>query len=171
LPPLQPEKLETTPEGKDIICGIWLSMNAKVPVAKGPATATMNWFRDEKIKKVPMAFLFGDGDNQGDTFATTAVRILKGTGKHPEELTAAKSVKGGGKLTGTALLKEGLETEKLIEGYLDNLTSKKTLNEYDKRDVEGNSYVWKFPGMTRSIMAKPAKQKLLSPIPLSQLQK
>jgi hypothetical protein len=170
LPPLQPEKLEATPEGKDIICGIWLSMNQKVPAGKGPTTSVLNWFRDEKIKKVPMAFLFADGDSQGDAFANTAVRSLK-VGKHPEDLTAAKSIKKGGKLTGTDLLIETLETEKLIEGYLDNLNSKKTPNEYDKRDVEGNSYVWRFPGTNRSIMAKPAKQKLLAPIPLSQLQK
>ena len=170
LPPLAPEKLESTPEGKDIVAAVWLTMNPRVPVGKGPTVNFAAWFKDEKLRKVPMAFLFSDADAEGDRFANTAVKILKGTSKHPEELTAAKSIKTGAKIAGTALLKESLDTEKLIVAYLDNLASKKTFNEYDKRDVEGNNYVWKF-GNVRSVIAKQAKEKQMGIIPLALLQK
>ncbi|MFL5245202.1 MAG: alpha/beta hydrolase [Gemmataceae bacterium] len=170
LPPLAPEKLEPSPESKDIVGAVWLTMNQRVPVGKGPTTNVLTWFKDERIRKIPMAFLYGDADAEGDRFANVAVKVLKGAGKHPEELTAAKSIKGGAKLTGTGLLKETLETEKLIITYLDNLASKKSFNEYDKRDVEGNNFVWKF-GNARSVIAKQAKEKQMNIIPLGLLQK
>jgi hypothetical protein len=90
--------------------------------------------------------------------------------KNPQELTAAKAIKGGAKLTGSQLLNGTLGTESLILQYLENLAKKKAVPEYDKREVDKNSYVWKTGNSPAArVVAKAEKEKTLNPVPLIQL--
>jgi alpha-beta hydrolase superfamily lysophospholipase len=173
---LIPIKTDGSSEGKKVAAAVWLSMSPRISSGRAgsvPANLT-TWLRDSH--KVPMAFLYGEADSQGENLAKSYVKLLRSSGarnpdKNIEKLTDSKAVKGGAKLQGADLLKETLGTDQLIINYLETLKNEKKLsNEYEKRDFDSNNYVWKF-GNAKPVIAKQEKEKFLNFIPINLLQK
>jgi pimeloyl-ACP methyl ester carboxylesterase len=156
-------------EGKDQYAAIWLTMSGalggKVSVGGALKADLRLTGRD---KKIPMAFLYGKEDKEGEDHAKSLLTAIKGEGENDKlPFTAMKDVKSS-KLTGSALLRKGLGTDEMILSYLQNLREKKVPNKWSKVDWSTTAYVYSIPGM-RPIPAKEEKGKALEPIPLAAL--
>jgi len=168
-------KLNTKPEGKDVVACVWLSMSTTI----GPERARTNvasvlpiWLQDAgKSQKVPMAFVYGKEDTASAGFAQRSVAALK-TGNEPKEpkVAFARPIEGAGKVRGSPLLKVKEEESTVAHILADDYLGSKILerygnNEWEKRESEKNAYVWAL-GRQR-ITAKNYEEKAFLPIPLS----
>jgi len=171
--PALPPKLNTKPEGKDVVGCVWLSMSNSV----GHDRTRLNvsgllplWLQDiARSNKVPMAFCYGKDDTEAANSAQRWIKTVK-TGSEPKE-TIALAVDGGGKVRGSPLLKVKEDEEKgtlahqLADKYLGSrIFDRYANNEWEKRESEKYPYVWAI-GRQR-IPAKNFEEKLFQPIPL-----
>lgn len=161
-------KLETNSEAKDFACTVWLSFDQTLPNrATLPLT---DWFNlVGKERKVPMGFLYADGDSVGSSTAKRWVKYLKDS-KAKKDLTAEETVRMGGKLLGHALLTKDLDTQALVVKYLKHVTSpdERGIAEWEKREVKQNAYLWDFKPRGY-LPAKQAGDRTMNPIPLERL--
>jgi pimeloyl-ACP methyl ester carboxylesterase len=134
------------PEGKAITCAVWLSM---IPVSLTSAAATQTINPEKtleipgKLRKVPMAFFYGDGDDKGHKAATLCEKMLKGNNKEAYPYTGAVKLEGANGAAGIALLSKDLNTEQRIVNYL-----KLALEDVPIRRKTGttqDSYYWQLP--------------------------
>jgi pimeloyl-ACP methyl ester carboxylesterase len=160
------------PEGKAQFAAVWLTMapalGGKHSVS-GPLHSALALVGKEK--KVPMGFLYGDGDETGKTHAGDFLRIIKGS--DPKEsklvLTASTAIKDT-KLAGSALLRGELPTEQMILNYLSEVRDKsKAPHKWSKVSADGTTYAWVFIPNSPPVIAKDEKGKTLKPIPLRAL--
>jgi len=157
------------PEGKDQYAAIWLSMTQGLGGKLNVGNGLRNWLTQAgKEHKVPMGFLYGDKDENGQKHAEEFIRVLKGADPKESKLvfTASQAVKDT-KLTGSQLLRESLDTEKMILTYLGKVRDKNVPRKWTKVELDRTGYVWRFN--LRPIPAKDDKSKVLDPIPLTAL--
>ena len=166
-------RLNSKPEGKDVIACVWLSMSTTIGPDKSKTNVfgvLPNWLQDAgKTQKIPMAFFYGAGDTDSSRLAHNWVQNLKTKGEPKETVTRA--IQGAGKVRGSALLKvkeeDGTVARLLAENYLGNtILDKYGSTDWEKRETERYPYVWAF-GM-RQIPAKNFDDKSFQPIPLPQ---
>jgi len=179
LPPeraLLPPKLNTKPEGRDVVACVWLSLSNSL----GHDRARLNvsgllplWLQDAaRSNKVPMAFFYGKDDTEGANSAQRWLRVVK-TGGKPEE-TIALAIDGGGKVRGSPLLKvkedeeKGTVAHQVADKYLGSrIFERYANNEWEKRESEKYPYVWAFgPLPAQRITAKSFEEKNFQPIPV-----
>jgi alpha-beta hydrolase superfamily lysophospholipase len=149
----QPQPDLKNPEGKNVICGIWLSITPDLGTRKVPLASVL--FTAAKEKKVPMVFLYNSDFSIDKSTAVTLVKGIKGKDKTNFELTAASPVKAGGKLTGRELLNPALETDKAIAAYLPKVIEDKG-NEWQEQEARKAQYVWKSGFQTTPAKLLPA---------------
>jgi hypothetical protein len=152
-------KFDSNPEGKDVACGLWLNLS---PTLGSQGTPISSWLGVTKSKKIPMAFLYGAEDDSAAGRAKGWVSLLKPDKK--QIFTTEKGIPKT-KLAGSQLLGEKLETIPDIVNYVASFKKENQGNDYDKRDVEGSTFVWKFP--TRILKAKDEKEKVIYPVPIA----
>ena len=131
------------PEGKGQYAAVWLSLTPALGGKMSVAGGLHNWLGlVGKDKKVPMGFLYGDGDEAGKTHAADYIRIIKGSDPKDSKLvfTASTAIKDT-KLTGSALLRDSLDTEQLILTYLSKVRDKNVPHKWSKVGLEGTVYV------------------------------
>ena len=150
-----------TPEGKGLYCALWLTMTPALggKTSVGGALSKALGFVG-KDKKVPMGFLYGDKDETGQKHAEELVKHI-----NPEKklaLTAADAVKDT-KLTGSALLRDSLDTEQKVLNYLSKVREKNVPQKWSKVDLDRTGFVWAF-NPNRPIPAKDDKSKVLEPL-------
>ncbi|HEX5273185.1 MAG TPA: alpha/beta hydrolase [Gemmataceae bacterium] len=155
-------------EGKDQYCAVWLSMSpnlgGKVSV-NGALKADLKLVGREK--KVPMAFLYGQEDREGEEHAKAYLQSITGGSTEVSDKlpnTAMRAVKST-KLAGSALLRKNLGTDELILGYLGKTREKHVVNKWKQVESDRTAYVWVVPGLVRPVPAKEEKGKALEPIP------
>jgi pimeloyl-ACP methyl ester carboxylesterase len=183
-----------TPESKDVIACIWLSISnwigpqaAPGGVAKGLNVTNQlpKWILDaghSKESKVPMAFIYGKQDRDADATALRLLRWLKPTYQRGMEVKnddlkatgekpiAETSLKGSRLLTGELPTRNWIFKEYLEKVIIDE---KKGLQEWEKRDPEKSAYLWEFG--PRSFVfcnpdfsgRNPSVGKLPNPLPLT----
>jgi pimeloyl-ACP methyl ester carboxylesterase len=163
LPNVQ-SKVDPTPEGKDLVCAVWLSMTSSIHRTPVPAHEWVKFVGRQK--KVPMAFFYGDKDSRAETFAKNAIRDIK---PDKNAYTSERAVKGTN-LAGSKLLNSSLEAQTDIVKYLDGFIEDRGIADWDKKDARKNSYVWIRPNVPgASIPAKAAEEETLNVIPVTQL--
>jgi hypothetical protein len=159
-----PLKLEANPEGRDVLCGLWLSISPKLgnSSANIPTLLKLVAGRD---KKVPMGFLYGDDDEKGGEYAKHICESLNRYSKD-NKLCANSAVSKGGQLTGSGLLLAKLKTEDMIVKYIETTIKEKNLQDYQEHKMEKSAYYWNFGGGLRGIVqAKEPGEKAVKPIP------
>lgn len=121
-------------EGMDITCAIWLGITPTVGSGRFNADS---WFHAPVREKVPMLFLYGDGDKKSATYARHLYTdVLRVTDKDKQmQYTRMRDVKGANR-SGRELLNKSLETVGLIEYYLDTVLADRGANTYVKRDAD-----------------------------------
>jgi Serine aminopeptidase, S33 len=162
LPPAigvgQPQADLKNPAGKDIICGVWLSITPDLGGRKIPLSTL--FFVSGKEKKTPMVFLYNEGNSADKSTAKKLESSIKGIAKKPAagyEFTAAVGIKGGPKLAGRELLQAA--GPDAITSYLQKVVDAKG-NEWHEQEFRKNQYIWRTP-LGQFIPAKtPADQTL-----------
>lgn len=176
LPPPAPAarpRLNSKPEGKDVIACVWLSLSTTIGPDRAKtqvANPLRGWLQDAgAIQKIPMAFFYGKEDTDSSRLAQSWLQIVK-PNKQPME-TVTRAIEGAGKVRGSPLLKvkedEGTVALLLAENYLSRtILDKYGSSEWEKRETERHPYVWAFRG--QQITAKNFDEKAFHPIPLPQ---
>jgi hypothetical protein len=155
-------RLDTAPEGKNVIACVWLSMTGSQPELG-------NWLKAiGKDKKVPMGFLYGANDATAASFAQKWAKDLKGTTSPTKELTAADAI-AKSSLAGSDLLRKDLDTVDRIATYCTKVISNDKITPADpaKVEFEKKGYAWSFGGAP--IPGKGVDEKLLQAVPLANL--
>jgi Serine aminopeptidase, S33 len=132
--------LEKTPEGKNIICGFWLSITPDLGSRKVSLSGEL--YEAGKVKKVPMVFVYNSDEPKDKSTATGLVKAIKGKDKKTYPFTDATPVQAGSKLTGRQLLKT-MGPDQISE-YLKNVQSENA-NEWQEQDSRKSQYMWKAP--------------------------
>jgi hypothetical protein len=146
----QPTRLDPKPEGKDLICGIWLSLS---PSLAGTNMPVSRWMQDVgKKHKVPQLFVYGEKDKKGAEralyYLESIIPGFKRGGKRTDrakdyEYTTEYPVPGADTATGSKLLdKDRKSVEPLIKKYLDPLMEAHKVTPHDMRDFKTNAYYW-----------------------------
>jgi hypothetical protein len=119
-------------EGQDITCAIWLGITPYV----GKLRFLDGWLRPPVREKVPMLFLYGEGDQKSARYARrlySEVMRVTDRDKHMQ-YTRLRDIKGA-KRSGRELLDKSLETLGLIGDYWDTVRVDRGGNSYTKRDA------------------------------------
>jgi hypothetical protein len=157
-----PRKLATAPEGRCAACAVWLSVSSTV----GAQPGVREWLRNIGGKeKVPMYFIYGAKDSKAEGFAQATLGSIK-TGAASLPLTGSKAI-ADTDLKGQRLIGKGQDTGEFIVKYLDKVIKERGTNDWDKREVDKNAYVWVIPP-SRQLVAKNEKEKNLNLLPLPQ---
>jgi hypothetical protein len=145
-------RLEPQPEGRDQVCGIFLTIS---PSLAGQRVPVKDWLKEVgKDHKVPLAFLYGKDDTSADRLALSYLKEIKPgyvRDKEPKKdakkdlpFTGEHDIKDT-KLAGSQLLTKTLDTESwIIKSYLEPLMDKHGIDERRERDVEKSLYFWTF---------------------------
>jgi hypothetical protein len=154
-----PAQPEPRPEGKDIICAIWLSISPSLGGRTVSPAALLEV--PGRNGATPMVFMFSDGDSQGKSIARSCEKFLKVAKDEKYRFTAAVEIKGNSKLTGVGLLQKSLGTDEAIIDYLEKVREAKS-NEWTEHEFRKNQYVWRVPNSTQYFPAKyPNEQNLV----------
>jgi hypothetical protein len=161
-----PPRPDARPEGRDLTCGIFLSIS---PTLAGQGMPIRQWIKEVgKDRKVPLAFVFGKDDTRGDSLALSLVKEIvpgysrdKPPAKKDQKFTVEHGIKGS-KLTGSQLLTRTLDTETwILKNYLEDLMDKHGLEEWRQHEDEKAFYYWVFS----SGRVLPAKTALMQKVP------
>src|SRR5262249_20594301 len=133
------------PEGKDIMCAIWLSLSPTVPVERGGYTIpilNMWTVKSPEVKEnVPMYFLCGNNEPNAVRLAGTLNQQLK-TGKNAnpkfKQITGVNQLNT--KLSGRELLKKTLGTDDLIVKYIEKVLDVRGNVPAEKKSLEKTPY-------------------------------
>jgi hypothetical protein len=119
-------------EGQDITCAVWLGI---APTA-GNLRFSESWLRSPVREKVPMLFLYGEGDSKAARFTRHLYRdVMRVTDRDKQmQNTRMRDIKGA-KRSGRELLDKSLETLGLIGDYWDTVRVDRGGNSYTKRDA------------------------------------
>ncbi len=170
------------PESKDVVACVWL--NISETIGKQPVGQQLRvWLKDAgNVKvpvesKIPMAFIYGKKDAKAGATALALVKVIRPkyvADKKPDESDELRGTVEFGvantTLVGNKLLTGDLDTrERIVTKYINAfiLDDKKGLNEWEKRESVGETYMWFFPTMRTPASTK--GEKSLAPVPLQQL--
>lgn len=187
-------ELDAKPEGKDVICGIWLSLSRNLG-RRNMGTSMTQWLREtggSKDFKIPMAFVYGDKDSDADRFASSCLKLIKPnhvrskngdpmSKKDPMLATGEIGIKDS-KLSGSKLLNKELDTENwIVNKYLAGAVFNKkgelnTSVEYYKdlsadwyeRATNSSMYMYKV-GLRLIPTKLGVAEKTMLPVPIPQL--
>jgi hypothetical protein len=168
--------LDSEPEGKDIVAGVWLTMSHslegthQIPV---DTWATEIGGKNSKYK-MPMLFVYGIDDMKGKQSAQVVLQKVipgykmmeAGEGRNPDakyKYTRDFAIEGT-KLDGSQLLENSLKTKSVIRSYINDLMEDRGNKETKRQEVEKFRYYWVTPGMAQPKLAKPANEEFMSPI-------
>ncbi len=152
----QPYNPEPEPEGKDMACAIWLTINGSIG-DKAQGTTTLNTGLQEvggkqNTMSMPMLFLYGKDDpGKGKSTASYALtKMIPGyrmmedkEGLNPDKnhkFTRDFSVNT--KLEGSQLLQKTLPTNKIIIAYLKDVMEDRGSRETKRHEPEKFRFFW-----------------------------
>jgi hypothetical protein len=139
--PIGPPQFDD-PEGKDLMCGVWLSMSTTLAGQRMPLTSVLTDVA--RLGKVPQIFIYGKNDTPGTNFATAMEKAIKGS-QAPKNIVAVHPVLRTD-LRGSKLLNEKLDTENWIaQKCLPGVLDLRTARESRKHDGKNDAYVLTFP--------------------------
>jgi hypothetical protein len=135
----QPQPDLKNPEGKNIICGFWLSITSDLGTRK--ISLNNELYEAAKVKKVPMVFVYNENDSNDKSSALGLKKFIRGKDKKSYPFTDAVAVQAAGsKLTGRGLLKQMGSSQ--IADYLKNVKNENG-NEWQLQEPQKTQYMWK----------------------------
>jgi hypothetical protein len=162
--------LDDTSEGRDVMAVVHLSLSPSL-AGRSLANQLHGWVIETGAEfKVPITFVHGEKDDRGRDLAKKLLNDIKNPPngiKKPEKLEfTEEKVIDGTELTGSQLLQNSLDTEKVILGHLDKLLDKRGAKEWRKRETTNpRIYYWAVPGQ-RPVPAKDNLEEMIRPLPL-----
>jgi len=146
-------QLNMTPEGRNTVAAIWLSISTKLGSKR---SVTLEPVLDKAAREnaTPMAFVVGDLDSVGKERAEKLVKYIKGKTKDTRHKGTFVAALKATKLTGVSLLEQkSLGLPDAIAKTLDDMASYKA-NEWTELDYRKSQYVWQQLG-SPPVIAKP----------------
>ena len=161
LNPMQPVQFARpdvqNPEGQAVAGCVWLTMSATAGTSKNSMDIRYMLDTPGKQFKVPMYFLYGQGDDKGKTIATTCEKFLASSDKD-KKLTGAKMIEKAEKSSGKDLLL--YDAAPVIVDYLELLPPSKMAKA--PRATGQEAYVWTVVlsnGRLQALLAKEPNSK------------
>jgi hypothetical protein len=131
------------PEGKCVTGAVWLSIAGKFSKNKQAFSVPRLLEVAGKRDKVPMLFLYGDGDDPGKKLALDCEKYIRGKNDKDYPFTAAMKVKDAEGAAGRELLLGSLDTTKQIVEFLEGAQPKKGVQHKARADEQmKHEYVW-----------------------------
>ncbi|MFN4258746.1 MAG: hypothetical protein ACK4RK_05580 [Gemmataceae bacterium] len=110
---------ELPQRGQEVMCGVWLSMSPTLGRAPVSTKNFAKWMQSLR-ERTPMAFIYGTDDMTSARYAKAICEQILQVDTPPRlKLTAGKGVKTTA--AGVNLLQKGLDVDKLILNYVDNI--------------------------------------------------
>jgi alpha/beta hydrolase family protein len=135
---LNPQFLARSPEGKDIIAAVFLTVQ---PTLEKKLVSVSGLLKVAcKDNATAALFLCGKEDAKATNFAKTLEEKLKPKNSKKHDYIGHFAL--GTNLSGANLLKKGLNTESLIGKYLDNVVDDRRNDRVD-REFRDSFYIWK----------------------------
>jgi hypothetical protein len=131
-----------TPEGRDVIACVWLSLSSQLGSYEIPLTKTLE--TAGRSGGTGMVFMYGDQDTRAKNVARALEKNLKSR-DNKGKFTAAVPVKGNTKLAGEKLLQKALGTDTAIGDYLGAVVDAKG-QEWSEREFRKTNYIWRVGG-------------------------
>jgi hypothetical protein len=172
MPAARPN-LDPDPEGKDLACGIWLTISGSLETHAVPVDSWLIEVGGKK-NKVPMLFLYGADDSKGKQNANIALTKMmpgykmmesaEGLNKFETSLKFTRDYAiDGTKLDGSQLLQKSLRTNDVIKAYVDKVLEDRGSKETKRHEAEKFRYFWVPPG-AQPRLAKQAGEEFMMPI-------
>jgi len=136
-------------EGKDIACGIFLSLSPSIGTraVSGPLTG---WLKDAVKNKIPVAFAYGTRDSTSKTVAETQFSKVGGKAGATKGMVFEKGFSTA--LFGSALLDEDVGAPQWILKGLDTIIEKRGSKERVKHAGENWRYFSSFTGRPHMLL-------------------
>ncbi len=148
----EPLLLSQAPEGRHCLGAVWASMR---PQLGGRPCRADEWLKFiGSDRRVPIGFLYGEGDEPAAEFARRCLREMKPAGPI-RRLTAARAVRGT-TAAGHALLEQE-PTDTFVESYLTNVLQTVPPPPWSRRTAAVRTFYWRFGGP--DAVPIPAKSK------------
>jgi len=154
----QPEGIDKqNPEGLAVKAAVWLSISPTLGTSKTPLNLAemLNW--PARANKVPMVFVFGEGDGKGGNVAKKVCdQLVPAKLKKDYPFTQALKITGAEQMTGKNLLLESLDTTDKILKFLEDVPEAKSARK--GRKTADDIFVWEWfdpaRGMQQQAVAK-----------------
>jgi hypothetical protein len=131
------------PEGLAVTGAVWITISPTLGKNKTYYNLATMLESAAKVHKVPMLFVYGEGDDKGKKIAKDCEKLLVPTSTKKEgQFTGAKAIKGAEKLSGRDLLIESKDTVTQILDYLESLPPRKMATVPKRTGDE--TYVWEY---------------------------
>ena len=130
------------PAGLAITAAVWISPSPSLG-GKGYVNVAKLLEVGVKVHKLPVLFIYGEGDDKGKKMARDCEKYLTAGNKKEYPFTGAMQIDGAEKLTGRELLLESKETTTKILEYLDSLPPNKAAAEMAKIPAS-EAYRWEW---------------------------
>jgi hypothetical protein len=162
LGPIPRPPMLDDPEGKDLVCGVWLSISPSLAGRPMPVKSSLT---TAVGLKVPQAFIYGKSDEGSRNYAEGCIATINPKKEKGLTATFAPTTE----LRGSKLLNEKLKVEGWIASTcLPAAADKHGNREWKKRDADKYGFLWTFPRTPVSIAKRPTEE-FLGPIPLDRL--
>jgi hypothetical protein len=142
--PGQPQQIDRqNPEGLAVKAAIWLSISPTLGTSKAPLNLASMLDRSARLNKVPMLFVYGEGDSKGgDVAKKTCEKLVPAKGKMDYPFTEALKITEAEQMSGKNLLLESLDTTNKIVKFLDDVPDSKMAAR--TRKTADDTYVWEW---------------------------
>jgi hypothetical protein len=175
---------ESEPEGKDIACGIWLTVSPSIDST--PVQTQLNNWLDEvggKRNRVPMLFLYGKDDPTGRAKLNASMALTKmlppgyrmmedSPGQNKDSnYKFTRDYAVATKLEGSQMLQNSLNTSSVIKAYIRDVLEERGNREAKRHEAEKYRYFWIPPGggINQVHPAKLNGEEFMMPIPLKMM--
>jgi hypothetical protein len=171
-------RLDVKPEGKDIVCGVLLSLSPTLAKRQVPVST---WIKEVggKTYKTPLLFVYGDKDDKASKAALFWMQsIIPGYSRdkskpRPKDaeaykFTAEYPIPGAdATASGARLIDKDRDTVKsLIEKYFEPLMESHKITQWEQRELTSTGYAWVSP-LGRPVIAKAPGDRLPKVLPPS----
>jgi hypothetical protein len=135
----QPAEVSKTPEGKKILCAVWLSIDATLGSRRVRLPSLV--YAAGRSGKLPMVFFHAKDDAEGARNAAECEKALTKDGKIP--FTGNAEVPDAGDAEGADLLQKPGAITAVVE-YVENVRNDRAV-EWQEHDFRAKQYVWRMP--------------------------
>lgn len=143
------------PEGAAVTAGIFLSATPHFGKTKNAYNLPAMLEIPAKIYKMPIMFMYGDGDEAGKKVALSCEKVIRGTNSKEYPFTAAVKVKDAEAATGKELLLDAYDASKQILEFLEGALNKKNVPKMRVNTNDMSVWFWTDrSGRTQQVFAR-----------------
>jgi hypothetical protein len=146
------------PEGLAVKAAVWLSITPSLGSTKTPLNLLPMLNLAGRVYKVPMLFVYGEGDTKGGDVARKVYEtLIPAKAKTDYPFTAALKIAGAEQMNGKNLLLDSLDTTGRILKFLEDVPESKMADKARKN--ADDTFIWEWIDAAGRPQQAPAKKK------------